>query len=631
MVDLLAAKLTGDGGPRAVTPGIVLRAWSQMGSAEESGGEDIGMLTAASVGAGLLLSGGVVQEQNRVIINASLLTVPDGDVRGQTSVGGPLDSLTMLIDRLTAELLSLQAGQEVDRLAALTSTSLPALRAYLEGQAASRGGRYDEARDHLHKALDLDSTFALAGLTAGLNWAGSPRGRRLAWQHRDRLSQRDRVVLTALVGENPSARRSMAEQLAAWEVGVRLASDRPRAWIELGETLFHWGRVMGLNAPMERAAAAFNRALGLDSSLATPLQHMMEIATLSGDTAEVRRLGTLYVALDPPAEHDGYVRWHMAHILGDSMALREVQMGLDTLADRSLWEIFQIGQWFGFGIEDVVRAQEIRLRNAGSASERRAWLYYGATLAHNRGRPSEAFANRQAAHEVAPINREIDRRFILDALYWNGDSATAARAVQERVPLADAALSGTAEARAEQLSDICVVEQWRLWHGQAASAPEAVRKLRNFSTTNDASERVAAAHYCAALLEGMAAVVGDRPDARETVARLDSLWQTGVAGLPTWLNKLSPLVISRLYEAIGDVPGALAAIRRREFYLRHAQYFASYVREEGRLAALVGDREGAIRAYQHYLALRDDPEPSVQPEVDAVRAELATLVGETTR
>ena len=39
----------------------------------------------------------------------------------------------------------------------------------------------------------------------------------------------------------------------------------------------------------------------------------------------------------------------------------------------------------------------------------------------------------------------------------------------------------------------------------------------------------------------------------------------------------------------------------------------------------------AIRAYQHYLALRDDPEPSVRPEVDAVRVELATLVGEIAR
>jgi hypothetical protein len=52
-------------------------------------------------------------------------------------------------------------------------------------------------------------------------------------------------------------------------------------------------------------------------------------------------------------------------------------------------------------------------------------------------------------------------------------------------------------------------------------------------------------------------------------------------------------------------------------------------REEGRLAALVGDREAAIKAYTHYLALRYQPEPSVKPEVDRVRAELAQLVGES--
>ena len=51
-------------------------------------------------------------------------------------------------------------------------------------------------------------------------------------------------------------------------------------------------------------------------------------------------------------------------------------------------------------------------------------------------------------------------------------------------------------------------------------------------------------------------------------------------------------------------------------------------REEGRLAALVGDRAGAIDAYSQYLAMRYNPEPSVKPEVDRVRAELAGLVGE---
>ena len=55
---------------------------------------------------------------------------------------------------------------------------------------------------------------------------------------------------------------------------------------------------------------------------------------------------------------------------------------------------------------------------------------------------------------------------------------------------------------------------------------------------------------------------------------------------------------------------------------------SSYLREEGRLAALTGDRTGAIAAYRHYLALRDAPEPSVQSEADEVRRELATLLAE---
>ena len=38
--------------------------------------------------------------------------------------------------------------------------------------------------------------------------------------------------------------------------------------------------------------------------------------------------------------------------------------------------------------------------------------------------------------------------------------------------------------------------------------------------------------------------------------------------------------------------------------------------------------EGAIRTYQHYLALRYDPDPQLQPEADEVRAELAQLLGE---
>jgi hypothetical protein len=54
-------------------------------------------------------------------------------------------------------------------------------------------------------------------------------------------------------------------------------------------------------------------------------------------------------------------------------------------------------------------------------------------------------------------------------------------------------------------------------------------------------------------------------------------------------------------------------------------YLSTFLREEGRLAALTGDTAAAVRADRHYLALRYNPEPSVRPEVERVRLQLATL------
>ena len=73
---------------------------------------------------------------------------------------------------------------------------------------------------------------------------------------------------------------------------------------------------------------------------------------------------------------------------------------------------------------------------------------------------------------------------------------------------------------------------------------------------------------------------------------------------------------------------ALKTVRRRVFGLRPAPYLSTYLREEGHLAALAGDTVGAIHVYQHYLALRSDPEPSLRAERDSVSAELVRLVGE---
>ena len=40
----------------------------------------------------------------------------------------------------------------------------------------------------------------------------------------------------------------------------------------------------------------------------------------------------------------------------------------------------------------------------------------------------------------------------------------------------------------------------------------------------------------------------------------------------------------------------------------------AFLREEGRLAALTGDTEGAISAYARFLELRTDPDPGFMQE-----------------
>jgi hypothetical protein len=96
---------------------------------------------------------------------------------------------------------------------------------------------------------------------------------------------------------------------------------------------------------------------------------------------------------------------------------------------------------------------------------------------------------------------------------------------------------------------------------------------------------------------------------------------------PVGFEDFVNLEVARLRERQGDLRAALAAVRRRPYAYHLTDYLAPHLREEGRLAALTGDRSGAIKAYRHYLALRSDPEPALRPAVDTIRAELAKLVG----
>jgi len=231
---------------------------------------------------------------------------------------------------------------------------------------------------------------------------------------------------------------------------------------------------------------------------------------------------------------------------------------------------------------------------------------------------------------------------INDALYWEGDTAAAAAAARQLTPLAaTVARQGLSRIAAvpvdghrypglPKIRAICAVGAWHAAHADYDYVGAAIGSLRPASkpglSSPDSLPPSQSAVLCSALLEASRASALHLPDAGTKLARADVAARTYI--LPTQLA--ADLVVARIAEEQGDLALALRAVRRRGagFMSGFPFYLTTFLHEEGRLAALTGDTAGAIRAYQHYLALRPDPEPEVKPEVERVRGELAHLVGE---
>jgi tRNA A-37 threonylcarbamoyl transferase component Bud32/tetratricopeptide (TPR) repeat protein len=632
MVDLLATKLNGEAGPRSVDPRAVMRAWNDRTEGRTDLPDGEALRLASAMKAGRLLTGSVIGTSERVVLSASVLDVATGRVRQQATVDGVHDSLPYLVDRLAVQLLALGAGVQSQRLTTLTTASLPALRAYLTGRSAARAGRWAEAIEHFDQAVKADTAFALAGIglasaSSWLSGSETQRGLRLAWAARDRLSWRDRTLLEAL----------LKDDLKALEEVVAKIPDSPEAWYQLGDRYYHNGALHGVTDADARALDAFQRALALDTATVTnpnaePLMHYADLALAAGDSATVRTLLAAALAQDSTGEFAPGQRLSLARARGDTAAIARWYARLDEANAQTLVGAVWEGQASGDHVEEAQRAVEIMRRRAAQKRESRKPVPGGTTgllviLAHdlalNRGRPAEA--RRFQGGSFHP--RDSVRGSIDDALYWGGDTLVASEAARQTA----AVVAGSPPRSDDPVLhayyyDVCVLEQWRLAHGATNTALAAVARLRK-------AARIPAIQFpeeherCADLLEAWYATASRRPEAPARLARVDSLQEAYPVGITASPITASNLLVARLWQEQGDWGRAEAAARRRYKGL-NPKFLSTHLREEGRAAALAGHRDAAIRAYQHYLALRYDPEPSVEPEVEQVRSELAALVGE---
>ena len=593
--DLVAAKLTGR--VHALDVRTVLGAWRRAGGEKQELPRDAAILLGRQLGAGAVLEGSVVAAGKDVTLNGTLIPVVEGRDHHAT-VRGPADSLPSLLDALVGRLLVLDGGAGRERVSPLAGVPLDALQRYLAGRAAERAGHYAAAVGAYGRALDADSTFALAALRLWLvatSWAASPRAAdayRLAARHADRLGPRDRLLLSAATG--PDRPLSCAETLRVRQQAVTEAPDMPDLWYLLGETLAHCGPAMGLDDSRRRAASAFDHALTLDSTYTAAYEHLPWLYASVGDTARARRAAMLLGRADSAGAVLTRAPLEAARLaLASALVLDDGARADD--AERLLGRL----QSAAATSADRVRAEDVA----------RAYLL-------TRGRPARAAALMRAS----PAG--LDAPFaLLAARFWDGDT-TLARAARDTVRRVIAAPPDSASPRDDWTSAAFALGADAAARRDTSELARAVAALRGVPAPPDAPWAGRARHL-AMLLDAELASLAGRGDAGAALAAADSMLRQAPGG--AYVEGAGNLMVASLWERAGDLSRAYAATRRYRMDGTIPFAFSTYLREQARLAERTGAPDRAIDLYRHYLTLRRVAEPSLEAHLATVRAELTKL------
>jgi serine/threonine-protein kinase len=629
MLDLMATYLTGEGGTlRAADPGTVMAAWRRrVGSDAGDLGEDDARDLARALGAGRLLTGSIVESGPQLLIRGAVTRLDRPAEPVQAAVDGPPDSLVPLITRFAGQVLARSSGVSAEASTGLTTSALPALRAYLRGQSEYRHGRYDAAVNRYSEALESDSTFALAGvgLLTAHGWTGSAAqqivdvAQRAAWNGRDRLSARDRALVTAVLGPgglSPSDRRGF---LAVREQTVTIAGDRAEAWYYLGDEYFHNGALLGYDDALERAERALREAVARDSTVSGPIEHLLLLSGMRGDTVDVRRYLTLVSALSDSVERSGYA-WFASVLLGDSVGSSRALRLLDSAALGARTILLGGPQMLlPFMPSHAAPVREAMLRRRQRAlteSDRLRDAFALMLLEWDLGRPTDAAARLPGVADPALAATKI-----MAALFWNADTGDAIAAARRLESMG----GGPTEIGTSWVgSPACALVMWHANRGEHRAAERGITRLRQAHADRDPSWPPHPNQVCASVVEAIEAQRLGRSEAARLVDALERMLLTVPYRPVSWEN----LALATLLENRGEYARAAGAARRHHYLWGTSVFFATHLRETGRLSELAGDTERAIEAYGEYLAIRYDPEPSVASEVAQVRQALERLTSE---
>ncbi|HUP19645.1 MAG TPA: hypothetical protein VM778_06800, partial [Gemmatimonadota bacterium] len=344
-VDLIGSNLDGAAGLRAIDSRTLLARWREAVREGEEPDLATSLEVARRTGARYALVGSAVALGRDLRLTADIYELAGGKSLGQAQVQGSPDSVYMLIDRLSIEALhTILGGKAGDlprvELARVTTASLPALKAYLEGEVLYRKADWTGALSAYREAVDADSTFALAWRRIGesIGWLpfedrppdGPWEAAHEAARWSDRLPERESVLVLAyrayVVGS-----MTMLEPLKA---AARRYPDDPELLYLLAEHYAHFEAQL-LVDPAE-TDRALERPIELDPTFAPHYQHAIEYAFYRGDSARALDLLSTFERLVGDTREARRYRLAATLAWGSPSERSTALAALDTLSAREI-------------------------------------------------------------------------------------------------------------------------------------------------------------------------------------------------------------------------------------------------------------------------------------------------------
>jgi serine/threonine-protein kinase len=614
LVDLLSRNLDGAGPLRSVPPTTVIRRWS--GRADRLSASELGRRTRAR----LVVFGNLVGAgPDSVRLTATAFDAQSERPLAELELREATDRMDRLADSLTVGLmreLGRSRGIEVFRTGSLGSTSLPALKAFLQGEQWFRRAAWDSALASYEHAIALDSTFPLALRRAGqvLGWQRSAFDSvsyalafRAGVLNRG-LSPRDSLLVTA---DSLFAAIYSTVPLVDWPVLRRVFAvagvltqrypDDFESWYTLGEARYHLGST--LRSGPRPALEAFDRAIAIDSSFAPAYIHQVELALWLDGPEAAGRYAAGYLRLEPTDVSASGIRLADKILRSARTRPSDIPGLLREAPPATLLDAFGALRRSSDSTELMIAVARAMV-NAPPGNAR--WL----TLDARKRRLSGALLYRGHVGEAATM--------LFDTPGGPAPHLVEAALLSPRPP--DSA--GPVFRRWLDQAAVPAVTSLPWWLARRDST--AIRKLQRTgdSMAGSSPDGAARARAVYASLAASAYLTLLRGDTTAAIGQLEAL-----------PDSLCPfcyfqrLTLAQLLSARGE--------DRKAFQLMDAGLMdiltpseVFWTLERARVAERLGERETAARDYQYVADVWRKADPQLQPYVEEAREGLMRVTGE---